>query len=110
MAAKDINKRIAAEISWSHTDDRTARTCPAREKFLQRFEREVDPRHYRPTNAAAVPNTPNAPTCSASPKRAANARKAVGSPSTLASAGNLGSRSSATHHAFQDRLEPLKRA
>jgi hypothetical protein len=43
MAAKDINKQIAAEISWSRTDDRSARTRPAREKFLQRFEREVDP-------------------------------------------------------------------
>jgi hypothetical protein len=39
----DINKRIAAEISWSRTADRSARTRPARQKFLQRFEREVDP-------------------------------------------------------------------
>jgi hypothetical protein len=43
IAAKDINKRIAAEISWSHTEDRSARTWPARQKFLQRFEKEVDP-------------------------------------------------------------------
>ena len=43
IAAKDINKRIAAEISWSRTDDRRARTWPARQKFLQRFEKEVDP-------------------------------------------------------------------
>jgi hypothetical protein len=43
MTAKDINRRIAAEISWSRTDDRSARTRPAREKFLQRFEQEVDP-------------------------------------------------------------------
>jgi hypothetical protein len=43
MATKDINRRIAAEISWSRTVDRSARTRPAREKFLQRFEREVDP-------------------------------------------------------------------
>ena len=41
--AKDINKRIAAEISWSRTEDRSARTWPARQKFPQRFEREVDP-------------------------------------------------------------------
>jgi len=41
--AKDINRKIAAEISWSRTTDRSARTKPAREKFLQRFEREVDP-------------------------------------------------------------------
>jgi hypothetical protein len=43
MAGKDINRRIAAEISWSRTVDRSARTRPAREAFLQRFEREVDP-------------------------------------------------------------------
>ena len=41
--AKDINKRIAAEISWARTHDRTARTRPARETFLKRFEEEVDP-------------------------------------------------------------------
>jgi hypothetical protein len=41
--AKDINKRIAAEISWARTYDRSARTRPAREAFLKRFEREVDP-------------------------------------------------------------------
>jgi hypothetical protein len=40
---KDINARIAAEISWAHTDDRSARTRPAREAFLKRFEIEVDP-------------------------------------------------------------------
>jgi hypothetical protein len=43
IAAKDINRHIAAEVSWSRTYDRTARTRPARQKFLQRFEREVDP-------------------------------------------------------------------
>jgi hypothetical protein len=42
-AAKDINRRIAAEISWSRTYDRSARTRPAREAFMRRFEREVDP-------------------------------------------------------------------
>ena len=41
--AKNINARIAAEISWARTDDRSARTRPAREAFLKRFEREVDP-------------------------------------------------------------------
>jgi hypothetical protein len=40
---KDINRRIAAEISWSRTADRSARTRPARKAFLDRFEREVDP-------------------------------------------------------------------
>lgn len=42
-SAHSINGRIGAEISWSRTQDRSARTRPAREKFLQRFEREVDP-------------------------------------------------------------------
>jgi hypothetical protein len=41
--AKNINRRIAAEISWARTRDRAARTRPAREKFLKRFEKEVDP-------------------------------------------------------------------
>ena len=40
---KDINKRIAAEISWARTHDREARTRPARETFLRRFEKQVDP-------------------------------------------------------------------
>jgi hypothetical protein len=41
--AKDINRRIAAEISWARTHDRAARTRPAREEFIRRFEKEVDP-------------------------------------------------------------------
>jgi hypothetical protein len=41
--AKNINARIAAEISWARTTDRSARTRPARQAFLRRFEREVDP-------------------------------------------------------------------
>jgi len=41
--AKDINKRIAAEVSWARTLDRANRTRPAREAFLKRFEKEVDP-------------------------------------------------------------------
>jgi hypothetical protein len=40
---KDINRRIAAEVSWSRTANRSARTQPARKAFLDRFEREVDP-------------------------------------------------------------------
>jgi hypothetical protein len=39
----DINKQIAAHISWAKTADRRARTQPGRDKFLERFEREVDP-------------------------------------------------------------------
>jgi hypothetical protein len=40
---KNVNARIAAEISWARTADRSARTRPARQAFLKRFEREVDP-------------------------------------------------------------------
>lgn len=39
----NIDKRIAAEISWSRTHDRSARTKAGRDAFLMRFEREVDP-------------------------------------------------------------------
>jgi hypothetical protein len=38
----DINARIAAEISWARMPDRTARTRPARQTFLKRFEKEVE--------------------------------------------------------------------
>jgi hypothetical protein len=38
-----IDKQIAVEISWSRTDDRAARTRPARARFLARFEQQVDP-------------------------------------------------------------------
>jgi hypothetical protein len=41
--AKNVNGRIGAEVSWARTHDRTARTRPARETFLKRFEKEVDP-------------------------------------------------------------------
>lgn len=35
--------RIASHSSWANTDDRPSRTRPAREAFMNRFEREVDP-------------------------------------------------------------------
>jgi hypothetical protein len=35
--------RRAAHSSWARTPDPTARTAPARQRFLSRFEREVDP-------------------------------------------------------------------
>lgn len=43
LLAGDLNKRIAAEVSWSRTSNRSARTRPGRDAFLARFEREVDP-------------------------------------------------------------------
>lgn len=35
--------RIGAYQSWANTEDRSARTAPAREAFNRRFEDEVDP-------------------------------------------------------------------
>lgn len=35
--------RQAAYQSWAQTEDRTERTSRAREAFLDRFERQVDP-------------------------------------------------------------------
>jgi hypothetical protein len=36
---------MAAHISWARTDDRSARTAPARRAALTRFEEQVDPDH-----------------------------------------------------------------
>ena len=38
-----LRSRVAAHESWARTPDRAARTAPAREAMLDRFEREVDP-------------------------------------------------------------------
>lgn len=38
-----LSARAAAHQSWANTDNRSARTAPARAAFLDRFEREVDP-------------------------------------------------------------------
>src|SRR6266516_1250844 len=35
--------RLGAHVSWARTPDRAARTRPARQAFLARFEAEVDP-------------------------------------------------------------------
>ncbi|WP_371408895.1 hypothetical protein OG423_32115 [Micromonospora zamorensis] len=48
MAAKDpnvarISGRVGGYVSWANTADPTARTAPARQAALDRFEREVDP-------------------------------------------------------------------
>jgi hypothetical protein len=51
--AKDMRARIAAEISWARTADRSARTRPAREAFLRRFEDEVDPDRKLPADERA---------------------------------------------------------
>jgi hypothetical protein len=38
-----LRARMAAHISWANTDDRSARTTPARRAALGRFEDRVDP-------------------------------------------------------------------
>jgi hypothetical protein len=42
-AQRTMRARIAAHVSWSRTNDRAARTAPARKAALDRFERLVDP-------------------------------------------------------------------
>lgn len=41
--------RIASHSSWAKTQDRAARTAPARAAFLDRFERQVDPDRKLPS-------------------------------------------------------------
>lgn len=45
---KALNARIGAFTSWARTSDRAARTRPARDQFLQKFEDEVDPEGILP--------------------------------------------------------------
>jgi len=40
---RTLAARIAAHTGWALTPDREVRTRPAREAFLARFERHVDP-------------------------------------------------------------------
>lgn len=42
-ADRRLRGQLAAHASWATTEDPSARTRPAREAFLARFEREVDP-------------------------------------------------------------------
>ena len=42
-AQRKLRARIAGNASWANTTDRRARTRPASEAFLARFERQVDP-------------------------------------------------------------------
>jgi rubrerythrin len=40
---RSMRGRLAAYESWARTEDRSARTWPARRAMLDRFEKEVDP-------------------------------------------------------------------
>ena len=40
---RSMRGRIGAFESWARTEDRSARTWPARKAAMDKFEREVDP-------------------------------------------------------------------
>ena len=42
-AEHSLLSQIGAHVSWERTEDRTARTAPARKAMLDKFERQVDP-------------------------------------------------------------------
>lgn len=71
-AEMHLRATVAAHESWAQTEDRSARTAPAREAFERRFEDQVDPeRKLDPADRA---------------KRAEHARKAYFARLALASA------------------------
>lgn len=43
MSDRSQAAKIAAHTSWANTEDRTARTAPARRGLMAKFERQVDP-------------------------------------------------------------------
>lgn len=50
---RSLAAQIAANESWAHTADRSARTAPARAALMARFEREVDPQGTLPPDERA---------------------------------------------------------
>lgn len=48
--ARSLQCRSAAHVSWSRTADPAQRTAAARQSFLDRFEREVDPEGELPAD------------------------------------------------------------
>jgi hypothetical protein len=40
---RSLYARAAAHASWAKTEDRSQRTAKARDSFMARFERQVDP-------------------------------------------------------------------
>ena len=51
---QSLKARIAANVRWSHTEDRSAATEPAREAAWAKFEAEVDPDEKLPLRERAV--------------------------------------------------------
>jgi hypothetical protein len=42
-AERRLRSQLGAHISWSRTENRSARTLPARKALWEKFERQVDP-------------------------------------------------------------------
>jgi hypothetical protein len=61
-AQRRLAAQLAAHTSWAKTEDRTKRTAPGTKAFMDRFERQVDPKGELPPAERA--------------KRAESARKA----------------------------------
>ena len=53
-AEKSLQTKAAVQQSWANTPDRAARTKPARDKALERFEKEVDPEGVLPPAERAI--------------------------------------------------------
>ena len=47
-AQRTLRAKAAADASWANTPDRSARTEPARQAALARFEQQVDPNRELP--------------------------------------------------------------
>ncbi|MFI7448174.1 hypothetical protein ACIBQX_11805 [Nonomuraea sp. NPDC049714] len=47
-AERSLRARKGAHTSWANTSDPAARTKPARDGFLKRFEQQVDPNNELP--------------------------------------------------------------
>ena len=52
-AERALAARIAAHTKWANTADPAAATAPARQAFLDSFEREVDPDGTMPADERA---------------------------------------------------------
>jgi hypothetical protein len=61
-AQRASRSRLAAHTSWANTENRSARTAPARAAMQRKFERQVDPEGILPADELA--------------KRVASARRA----------------------------------
>jgi hypothetical protein len=84
--------RIGAHRSWAQTEDRSARTAPARKALLDRFDREVDPDGKLPLQERA--------------KRAENARKAYYLQMSLKAADARRRRKAAAQHPDKGHGKP----